>query len=1370
MPVLTIGGIPVSFPFTPYKCQEDYMAQVIDCLNLGKNGILESPTGTGKTLCLLCATLAWREHQVGQHVRQREQQNSWGDDGREAEAAVTYPGGVGNIPKIIYSSRTHSQLSQAMNELKNASYKPRVCVLGSREQLCIHPDVVKQESNHAKVHLCRAKTTSRSCFYYNNVEEKKTDFIAGIMDVEELVKKGKKHQVCPYFMTQELKHDADIIFMPYNYLLDTKSRRAHSIDLSGKIVIFDEAHNVERLCENAASFDLTPFELASSIDAVSHFLQMKVKEEELLGSTDKFNGDGSSTDVSIEDVANIKQLLLNLEREIDLVELPRGGSITKQGSFLFELFERAGIGSQIMKTLMDGLESIVGAITIKTGIFNNTTGIQNLLEAFQIAFSHENRQRANMETYYKVHIRMDDSNWKKKQQQKADPWAVASSAKKQGKVVSYWCFSPGHTMKELLQQNVRCLILTSGTLSPMASFTAELQIDFPIKLENPHVIDKHQVWVGIVEKGPDSVQLNSAYRNRSCPAYMSSLGKTIVNLARIIPNGLLVFFPSYTVMDMCLQHWKNEGLSSKIEEIKPMFVEPKQKGLFTEAINGFYDKINDPRCSAAAFFAVCRGKVSEGLDFADANGRAVIITGLPFPPQMDPWIKLKMQFLDEMKAKRSTEMQFVGLSGQEWYTQQASRAVNQAIGRVIRHRHDYGAIILCDHRFSSASAVAQLPSWMRPSVKAYPEFGAVVRELSQFFRTATKMLPAPQRKVSCRGQVACGEADGAGCSSSSLQANACGDLRKARAVDAHVPSLRRLAADPGDYHAGVSGLARLCVEFEPEDGRPACRPAGLLDALEFSERRERNGVSHLPGEEQAYWLSTQTLRHDKILDDEQRGSKKKMVVVSNHQERAHAGGVAEGSSKRSNPTPASHVERSRAYIQDVRRTLSQENHANFCSAMHEYKRMDDLQLLFQKLGPIFTEDPMKYRLLRQFYIFVRPHHKKAFDETCRDLTGEGCGYVAEHSLTREQRTELLQQNAAQSGVQTKRKLSSEDGSVHGNPKSKLGCSAAISAESSAQELDSSTHLNKGAGHLRPLEQASTSCAVVAVPEKPTAQTAKQRDVEQERCRKACARYVDEVRILLGAGEFDRFFGALKDYRSSGDFQAMVAALAALFLEDPTHAMLLRKFSVFILQQHREKFEGVCRDLTGEGCDWGHRQAQKARSDGVGAPASTASQNAGKRDTISGQSKISSFFGGTDRKAEALGSNRGAAQMQSGGSEQPGSSAQSGLTVQQSSSAARPANVKSGAEQTGHPVPKGLDSQINFLLKYEDHYYERTKCGMCKLKASAYLACPSCSVVGCARCWRLWCKLTQTCPDCSEAIRWRNLLPFFHMFEEECEDL
>jgi Rad3-related DNA helicase len=42
-----------------------------------------------------------------------------------------------------------------------------------------------------------------------------------------------------------------------------------------------------------------------------------------------------------------------------------------------------------------------------------------------------------------------------------------------------------------------------------------------------------------------------------------------------------------------------------------------------------------------------------------------------------------------------------------------SRSVNQAIGRVIRHRHDYGAIIFLDHRFSQPNAVKQLPVWVR---------------------------------------------------------------------------------------------------------------------------------------------------------------------------------------------------------------------------------------------------------------------------------------------------------------------------------------------------------------------------------------------------------------------------------------------------------------------------------------------------------------------------------------------------------------------------------------------------------------------------------------------------------------------------------
>lgn len=48
---------------------------------------------------------------------------------------------------------------------------------------------------------------------------------------------------------------------------------------------------------------------------------------------------------------------------------------------------------------------------------------------------------------------------------------------------------------------------------------------------------------------------------------------------------------------------------------------------------------------------VCRGKVSEGLDFADINGRAVFIIGLPYPPLKDPKIILKKRYLDVCNAK-----------------------------------------------------------------------------------------------------------------------------------------------------------------------------------------------------------------------------------------------------------------------------------------------------------------------------------------------------------------------------------------------------------------------------------------------------------------------------------------------------------------------------------------------------------------------------------------------------------------------------------------------------------------------------------------------------------------------------------------------
>ena len=70
-------------------------------------------------------------------------------------------------------------------------------------------------------------------------------------------------------------------------------------------------------------------------------------------------------------------------------------------------------------------------------------------------------------------------------------------------------------------------------------------------------------------------------------------------------------------------------------------------------------------------------------------------------------MRLKQDVLNEVyrrqggsKRVRSASGAPIGLTGDQWYTQQALRAVNQGMGRVIRHRNDYGAIILCDDRFT----------------------------------------------------------------------------------------------------------------------------------------------------------------------------------------------------------------------------------------------------------------------------------------------------------------------------------------------------------------------------------------------------------------------------------------------------------------------------------------------------------------------------------------------------------------------------------------------------------------------------------------------------------------------------------------------
>lgn len=147
-----------------------------------------------------------------------------------------------------------------------------------------------------------------------------------------------------------------------------------------------------------------------------------------------------------------------------------------------------------------------------------------------------------------------------------------------------WCMSPSLAFRDVEAQ-ARCVILTSGTLSPLDSFAAELGVEFPLQLSAPHVINvSRQLWAGVVAEAhwaqgvallPDraaaalsdaastqpllpvswtvetvrphrpSVVINGAYRHSQGPEYLEAIGTALLTLAAVTPGGILVFFPSY---------------------------------------------------------------------------------------------------------------------------------------------------------------------------------------------------------------------------------------------------------------------------------------------------------------------------------------------------------------------------------------------------------------------------------------------------------------------------------------------------------------------------------------------------------------------------------------------------------------------------------------------------------------------------------------------------------------------------------------------------------------------------------------------------------------------------------------------------------
>ena len=648
------------------------------------------------------------------------------------------------------------------------------------------------------------------------------DLSSKLMDIEDMVTVGRTHKVCPFFMSRALQHEADLVIMPYNYVLDPKLRRTmkDSIDWDKTILIFDEAHNLEKICGDAASFSLTALQLASCIKEVQEAIDYQMEKS------------GASS--TVESFSVTKSILCNLERAIAAhgPKLPpnKEDGLTFPGKYMLDLLAQVELTPENVDVFKQQIESVVAELEecdVDRGRQTRSYHLSTFMDCLNIvSYSTEPLSRGEAPMYegFRVHI----APAKKAKRDRTDGLAPRGFAQTP-LTLNYWCFIPGIAMGALQKLGVRNIVVTSGTLSPLQSFSQELRLTFDVSIENPHVVDDSQVWLGIVPSGPSGAKLNSSFKSRGTLEYQESLGNAIANFARVVPDGILVFFPSFSVMSVCINTWQRQSPNTAssiwehITRYKWPIVEPRDSQLFQQADEDFNAKLEDPSRSGAIFFGVCRGKASEGLDFSDKAGRAVIITGIPYAMKTDPWVTIKREVLDDGckrskgKGKANVNGRGVALTGSQWYSQQAHRAVNQALGRVIRHRHDYGAILLCDERFLGRHAKESLSKWLIPHAKSFDSFGQASASLTRFFRDKKE-----------------------------------DPLQRARAQAAARP--RAEVAPPAfavNRVMDTSGLSSLARSFDaikrPEDGEATPGGSQLLGMMREREReREREKGNGLP--------------------------------------------------------------------------------------------------------------------------------------------------------------------------------------------------------------------------------------------------------------------------------------------------------------------------------------------------------------------------------------------------------------------------------------------------------------------------------------------------------------------------------------------
>ncbi|ELQ40355.1 DEAD_2 domain-containing protein [Pyricularia oryzae Y34] len=646
--------------------------------------------------------------------------------------------------KIFYTSRTHSQLTQFISELRRPNFPSsfpgadepslsktetgtRECVkhvpLSSRQKLCINPAVARLGSVAAINDRCTELQKSKA------------------------KSEGKR---CPYVPSQDNLsethqfRDASLATIP-----DIEDAHKLGKSLQGSVVVVDEAHNIMDAIAGVHSAEIRLEDLRRGREMLSIYAKrfgkkLKAENRIMVGQVARvIQGLSEWLERALEQSVEhgiIDPRVLLKTKGMDQIDMFALISYIQESKLAYKIESYAAHVDELEEASKGQKKTI------------RTSPVLHNLSSFLLALT-------NLSTEGRIFF---------------EKVVVDGGSKQYDIKLSYMLLSPTYAFSSIAT-SARAVILAGGTMSPFQDYETHLFPSHPqhkiTKLSCGHVIPSSNlcVWT-LASMRPATPAGNSdlfefSFQKRRDKTMIQQLGTAILNICSAVPDGVVVFFPSYGYLDEVVAALQqklaatgtapNSSIWDKLQSRKAVFRETKGGSSdqvledYSNAILGEKDaegKQRSPSQNGALLLSVVGGKMSEGINFSDRLGRCVVIVGLPYPNVASPEWKARMEYIDsstvaglldkqngttagDVSARESTPSATVTKppstitreqaaaagkqAARDFYENACMRAVNQSIGRAIRHRGDYAAIVLLDRRFGTERIRAKLPGWIR---------------------------------------------------------------------------------------------------------------------------------------------------------------------------------------------------------------------------------------------------------------------------------------------------------------------------------------------------------------------------------------------------------------------------------------------------------------------------------------------------------------------------------------------------------------------------------------------------------------------------------------------------------------------------------